>query len=820
MTLRVEAAPFPAKISSQWSTWARLGLTRGDLAAQLALLLATLAFFWKMIRPFGSRWYMAEGDFSRQFYPFRFFEAQEWWHLRIPLWNPDLFAGHPFQADVQTAVFYPPALANAIVFGRRGFPFVALEAEVVVHTFLAGVFTYWLARRLTGSRLSALVSGIAFAFSGFITTYPAEQLPLLETAIWLPLIVLFLEMAAPRLPVGDHPASKPEGAAPAWGAPEAALGAGHPSVAVGAIRVAVGWRWISTAGLIFGIAILAGHPQTVLFIAYATGGFVVWRLWRAGVRWWESAAAAVLYGLVAAGVAAVQVLPTLEFLPYSTRDQMSYAEAAWGYLPSALWEIFVPLWHGEKALSVGVVALALAVLGAWASRREPLAYWTVAGLVAIPLSLGGATPLFWVLYHVAPGWDLFRDQERVIYIFAFAASLLAGRGTAELQQRDRRTALVKRVALLSLAASVVFGALYVGGPAIGISSELRANVALNTIVLALMAAFLFVGARIAGLAHRVRSLPVLAVLPVPGRFAAPRGRPGGEPEAVTAAAVLGVGLVVLVAAELFSINLGNNLSPTSPNPAPRFQQTADFIHAFPEPFRVRGISEKVFPSDYGMVLGLPTIGGDTPFQIRRMRDMLAADADWRVWQILNVKFFISDGGPLAGLNLVFQDGALKTYFMSDSLPRAWAVRAVEVAHSPDQARQLILAPGYHPGNVVVLEREPSIGPFAPGPRPDVRITHLDPQRIAIDADASGAAMLVLAQQYYPDWQAYRDGQPVPIFRANYLAMAFELPAGKHHFEIVYRPWSFYLGATISLVTIGVVVAVLGWSWKRRPESAR
>ncbi len=816
MTLPVEAAPRPAGISPRWLTWARPGLTRGDFAAHIALLVATLTFFWKMIRPFGGRWYMAEGDFSRQFYPFRVFEAREWWHLRIPLWNPDMFAGHPFQADVQTAVFYPPALVNAILFGRRGFPFVALEAEVIVHTFLAGVFTYWLARYLTGSRLGALVAGIAFAFGGFITTYPAEQLPLLETAIWLPLIVLFLEMAAPRSRSDDFPPWRSESAAPISESLDAPAAAGA-NVSAGETRSAVRWPWIMAAGLTFGVAILAGHPQTDLFIAYATGGFIVWRLWRAALRWWWTIAAAALYFFVAVGVAAVQILPTLEFLPYSTRDQMRYAEAAWGYLPSALWEILVPLAHGEKALSIGVVALALAVLGAWASRREALGYWTVAGLVAIPLSVGGATPLFWVLYHVAPGWNLFRDQERVIYIFSFAASLLAGRGAAELQRRDGR---VERFALLPSGAAIIFAVLYATGPALGFTDALRGNVALNATVLALMALLLFARARWAGLARWIWSGPLSLVRSRPGRSAASRHRAGGHPEPVMVPVIVGVGLVGLVAAELLSINLGNNLSPVSPNPVPRLQKTADFIRKFPEPFRVRGISEKVFPSDYGTVLGLPTIGGDTPFQIRRMRDMLAADADWRVWQILNVKFFISDGGPLAGLNLVFQDGGLKTYFMTDSLPRAWAVRAVEVAQNPDQARQLILAPGYHPGNVVVLERPPSIGPFVPGPRPDVRITHLDPQRIAIDADASGAAMLVLAQQYYPDWRAYRDGQPIPTFQANYLAMAFELPPGKHHFEIVYQPWSFYLGALISLITVGGVLAVLGWSWRHRLESAR
>ncbi|HEX5414930.1 MAG TPA: glycosyltransferase family 39 protein, partial [Chloroflexota bacterium] len=239
---------------------------------------------------------------------------------------------------------------------------------------------------------------------------------------------------------------------------------------------------------------------------------------------------------------------------------------------------------------------------------------------------------------------------------------------------------------------------------------------------------------------------------------------------------------------------------------PRLAATAEFLRDYPEPFRVRGISETVFPSDYGSMVGLPTIGGDTPFLDQRMDEMLKADADWRVWQILNVKFFLSDGPALAGMKLAFQDGNLKTYAVEDSLPRAWAVRAVEVAKSPAEARQMILAPGYHPGNIVVLEKPPVLGPFLAGRRPDVKITHLDPQRIEIEASGDGNAMLVLADRYDADWVAYRDGVPVPTYQANYLATAMELPSGQHHFILVYRPTAFYGGAAVSLLTLLLLAA--------------
>ena len=47
--------------------------------------------------------------------------------------------------------------------------------------------TYLFAKRVIGSRVPALVSAITFAFGGYLTAYPPQQLAILETATWLPL---------------------------------------------------------------------------------------------------------------------------------------------------------------------------------------------------------------------------------------------------------------------------------------------------------------------------------------------------------------------------------------------------------------------------------------------------------------------------------------------------------------------------------------------------------------------------------------------------------------------------------------------------------
>ena len=54
-----------------------------------------------------------DGDFTHHFLPFSLFQQSQMAAGHLPLWNPYTYAGHPFLADVQAAIFYP--INNSIV---------------------------------------------------------------------------------------------------------------------------------------------------------------------------------------------------------------------------------------------------------------------------------------------------------------------------------------------------------------------------------------------------------------------------------------------------------------------------------------------------------------------------------------------------------------------------------------------------------------------------------------------------------------------------------------------------------------------------------
>ena len=82
-----------------------------------------------------------------------------------------------------------------------------------------------------------------------------------------------------------------------------------------------------------------------------------------------------------------------------------------------------------------------------------------------------------------------------------------------------------------------------------------------------------------------------------------------------------------------------------------------------------------------------------------------------------------------------------------------------------------------------------------------------PNRVTLATPDGGAGFLVLTDVWFPGWTCTVDGRPAPIYRANFLFRAVELPPGPHVVEFVFAPASYAWGKTVSGWAV-VVVAVL------------
>lgn len=144
------------------------------------LIVLWFLFFWRQIVG-GEVWYCCDNLLIN--IPSKVFLVSELTHGRFPLWNPYLFSGTPFFADINLAVLHPFNLLYLILP-----PFRALTVGILL-LFLAGsIGMYVLGRTLRLGWFASLAGAIVFGFSGSLVVY-ANNIPILQVAVMLPWVL-------------------------------------------------------------------------------------------------------------------------------------------------------------------------------------------------------------------------------------------------------------------------------------------------------------------------------------------------------------------------------------------------------------------------------------------------------------------------------------------------------------------------------------------------------------------------------------------------------------------------------------------------------
>jgi hypothetical protein len=733
----------------------RTTLTEALIVAGLALL--PLLFWWRLwaLDP-ADRAVIPAGDFTSQYYPLQSFAARELAAGRLPAWNPYINAGQPGLADIQTGFFYPlnvlPNLVLAVL--RLPFGLGILTAQVVLHFSLASLFTYLFVRHrarragssLGGARFAGAVAAIAFTYAGYLTSFPVQQLTILETAIWLPLILFFLDRTT------EHPRTITQ---------------------------------LILAGLALACAFLAGHPQTALYVVYAFlayGLFLVWSQGREPLvsetrspsrmgRWASGLVLAAYWVLLpmilGLSLAAVQIVPTLQFIARSTRAGLDYQAVSWGFPLAEATHLLYPGYFGGSPQYVGILPLVLAVAAAFGRRlRRDVAFWGVVAVLAFLLAFGRHTFLYSLAYLGLPGFGAVRNQERIIYLFGFAISVLAGFGALTLVQpvaqlarkgfrRFSRALIGVWVAFLALTGLFYFG--YLQGQQQGVEVNLFQGLLRHHVLLLFVlggSALLF-AARLSGRAPRGVSM------------------------------ALALGLIWL---NLFTINWQYNLA--EPVPSGPFPETGlvRFLQAQPGTYRISSAGLLPGGASAGVVYQIRDITGNTPLRLDRFAAFEGQVGSWQRWQLLNVHYVLSQedlDGP--GLARVYEEGNTKVYQVGDPLPAAWMVGEVIVADDA-RALELLDAEGFSPRTTAISPKAVEGLTLGEGTNPQgsVQVVESRPGRWLLDVSAAGDGLLIVSQPFYPGWQARVDGTERPIHRVDYLLQGVAVPAGDHGVELSYH----------------------------------
>ena len=836
--------------------------------------------------------------------PVKRFMAEAIRRGEVPLWNPYTMAGYPFIYNTQGGLFYPFSLLYYLF----PWPF-AVNTTIVGQLWLGGLFMALYLRRWVRSPWAIWLGVVLFCFNGHMIVWLEWQV-VHAAIIWLPLQLYFADQLVCIW--YRHLPDK------------------------GRLR-----RKIAYLALAFAVPWLGGHWNWTLYNALLLGLYLFWRVMteetghgRGFGRLIRALPLLITPFLLGAGLAAIQLLPSFQYLSQSHRSNINFsALLSHGLLDRAV-VLLVPNFFGnavaqnwwgtpfsndvETTFYASVSGLLLALLALVLRRDNITRFFGAWGILTFLWTLG--TPAYGLLYLI----PLFRglSPNRASFMVAFSLAVLAPLALDALLERPepathhRARRWAWGFALLFVVIVAIYSFLFRDG--------LWAHAPFVTRQIALFALFLLL------------ALGVLSL-----------GRSQSHPWQI---APLFLGLVIT---ELFLFGYGYNTVSSVADFYPS-QEIERFLAREKEPFRIVTSAEGiVYRPNTALIPHIPNLSGYEPGLPRRLINYLelaegesvirhgrfmlplkglssplldalnvkylptvydlwgdqallgVAQEGVEAWQVLpqrtaltlpdaglfrvevplivspsadgivTARIFSADesyefahaslpigdmadqswvsfdfspfpsewgrnftlqlhyegtgevqaGRDLAGANayrayylprpnLVYEDKKTRLYLNEGAMPRVYAVSSAIIA--PDESTTLALLKD-EPSRVyreVILEMEgqppPPLKPTTDSPQFSVQITDYALNRVTVHAEMPAEGMVVLADMMYAGWQARVDDQAVPLYRANSVVRAVYVPQGHHEIEFVFRPNSFFVGLTLTLITLTLILSFCFW----------
>lgn len=706
-----------------------------------------------------------------------------------PIWNPYIWCGFPTFA-LST---YSLACPFNIVFALLPMP-AAFHWCLMLQFMAAGVFMYLLARYWRLSTPACLLGALAYALNTeFVFTYWHATL---RAFVWMPLVILFFDKAL----------------------------CGRST------RSAV------AAGFFAALAVISGNIQTAVsvlfFMGIYAGATALVRRREVGLG--RIAAVTVLASVIALLLAAIQLLPCLEFLQYNVSERLKEGRTTsflqgLGAIPFLSTFVVPSLWGSTesfdlfKALKasagefqgyIGVASFALLVV-ALAARREPqvkvlaiCAVAVVGTLVLIPFARRFLYYRFLIAYVLAAAglaaWGL-------DWLLRYAGSEQVSAG----EWRVRRCLWM----LAGFLAVVAVGILAIQSiytvwsqPLLNFSKRVVFQRASDTFFATETA---WMTARLASFWQHYRLTNASFWLPLTCGAAAitvalTRLR-GGLRKSCGAIfvglvavdlAVLVVRLVPMIDLETYPLYPRTVLTDT-------LQQSATRVYRWPTKPRL------IMQDDLLMAYHVSSFGGYASLNPLTMEDMLAKaqkQTNAAALGICAVTHLLTKTNELPtdqAFELVTQDDGVRLYRNTAALPRARFASHYLNATDVEECRQIMARPDWQPQSMPIIEtdRPPAPQSSTRTATDKVQIISETTTEVEIAVQNDTAGYVLLADTFYPGWRAYVDGLSKTIHRANGAQRAVFVEPGTHRVLFRYEPASIRIGGLISCIALLVCVGV-------------
>jgi hypothetical protein len=365
----------------------------------LGVITAAIAVYFGSIFLSGKFFFI--GDIYTQFYPWKEFFHRAMQGGTAPFWNPTVFSGVPFAADIQKGVFYP----LGIIFAFMDFP-SAYKIYILAHFLIMGYSAYMLLKKLGFSPAPATAGVIVFLFNSF-TVSKINFVSALGSYAFIPALILTLMnyLESSRL------------------------------------------HFLALFALLFSLSILAGHPPTVVYASMLMLAFAVYQLTiqrsPGGVK---SALKSTAFILCALLCALIITLPQtglfFELLGLSSRGApFEYNMAAETSMPFMnMWTFLMP--GGLNGFSTNflndwfyysmgmmnffsITALFLLLLSFFYPKNRLYKFSVLMTLLSVVMALGRYTPVHSWFFTFFPFFSQLRHPGFAMTLFTLPFSIIA-----------------------------------------------------------------------------------------------------------------------------------------------------------------------------------------------------------------------------------------------------------------------------------------------------------------------------------------------------------------------------------------------------------
>ena len=715
------------------------------------------------------------GDLIDYFYPFNAFSANQIRQGTIPLWNPFLMSGMPFQPEPQTALFYP-IHALYYLFSTP----TAWTLALMLRMFLGAMFMTLFMRSIGVTKAGAVISAVAFSFGGFMVTWQGAVMG--DAVMWLPLVCYSVH----RLHI-------------------------HRSR-----------RSICLAAFAFAMPVLAGHPETAAHVLLTgiAGALLLWAFPSASAPRFDVRflAAFTFAGVIAIGLTAVQLFPTLEWVRQSGRN----LNTAWASfeLHQALGFFSRDALRGPNSAGIavpnamgyaGMLTLLAAALAPM-HRSSRYVIWFISLIVIGMAGTFGFEPVRWVLAHTPIVKGL--KNDRLILLVDFGLAALAGLGISALEEEPARRSVIRRL-LPWLLVAAAFTVAMTGVHQLQLATQFKVEVLRRpsfsrTLLLCSLIVVIWKLIRL----QRARLFPVIACALLVfdlGSFAYGYTGFTWRDEVFPPVPVFDF-LKTQGSVANFRLAPIGLTYPSNSAFAYGLQSVTGFEAGVPEALQrfILGLNE-VYPDRVSLVSENVVSTEDRRFDMLNAKYVIVntSGSDYEMFSQHPDRF-----------SEIFNRADIAVLENKNVLPRAFAVGlgGVRLIKGDTEQMNAVRETSFDPLRSVVLDSLPaelaevtSNAEFTG----NVEIVDSDVNGYRFSVQASTPGILVVSQNFYPGWKATINGSRASVFPADHALTGIAVPGGHYDVDFEFQPSSFKFGALLSIISVTLLAGLLATTKDRR-----